>query len=27
LQSVFFDWIQRVGYAFGHEVEYYVNWH
>jgi hypothetical protein len=25
LQSVFFDWIQRVGYAFGHEVEYYVN--
>jgi hypothetical protein len=27
LQSIFFDWIQRVEYVIEHEVEYYVNWH
>jgi hypothetical protein len=25
LQSVFFDWIQRVEYDIDHEGEYYVN--
>jgi hypothetical protein len=25
LQSVFFDWIQRVEYVIEHEREYYVN--
>jgi hypothetical protein len=25
LQSVFFDWIQRVEYVIEHEGEYYVN--
>jgi hypothetical protein len=27
MQSVFFDWTQRIEYVIEYEGKYYVNWH